>query len=110
MERCITAIIDPARAELLEETMRSILALSLLIALGGAANAASVHHTHRHTVAPTQQGAPGSASSFAYAPAQPPSQFRSEHSSCNEPEPYFGACQGYAPGEKERFLHSLYSP
>jgi hypothetical protein len=89
--------------------MRSTLALSLLIALSGAANAAPVHHTHRHAAVRSQLGAPGSASSFAYAPAQPPAQFRSTPS-CDQPEPYFGACQGYAPGEKERFLHSLYGP
>ncbi|WP_157083770.1 hypothetical protein [Bradyrhizobium manausense] len=90
--------------------MRSILALSLLIALCGAANAATVHHPHRNAAVRSQQGAPASASSFAYAPAEPPAQFRSGHSSCDQPEPYFGACQGYAPGEKERFLHSLYGP
>ena len=80
--------------------MRSILALSLLIALSGVANAAPVHH--RHT-------AP--ASSFAYAP--PPRQQlqdRSGTSDCDKPEAYYGACQGYAPGEKERFLNSVHSP
>ena len=81
--------------------MRSVLALSLLIALSGVANATTVHHTHRHK-------AP--ASSFAYAPSEPPAQFRSGQSSCDQPEPYFGACQGYAPGEKERFLGSLHGP
>jgi hypothetical protein len=79
--------------------MRSILALSLLISLCGVANAAPVHH--RHT-------AP--ASSFAYAPPRPPLQDRSGTPDCDKPEPYFGACQGYAPGEKERFLHSVFSP
>ena len=51
--------------------MRSILALSLLIALCGVANAAPAHHTHRHAVVRSNQGtfAPGSASSFAYAPS-----------------------------------------
>lgn len=90
--------------------MRSILALSLVIALCGAANAASVHHTHRHAVVRYPRSAPAAASSFAYAPAQPPAQFQSGTLDCNKPEPYFGACQGYAPGEKERFLHSLFSP
>ena len=80
--------------------MRSILALSLLIALCGAANAAPVHHPHRHT-------AP--ASSFAYAPPRPLTESRST-SSCDQPEAYYGACQGYAPGEKERFLGSLHGP
>ncbi|MGY3238790.1 hypothetical protein ACVWZ4_000590 [Bradyrhizobium sp. USDA 4472] len=91
--------------------MRSILALSVLIALSGVANAAPVHHPHRHAAVGSQQRlvTPGPASSFAYAPARPPGQVRSTPS-CDEPEPYFGACQGYAPGEKERFLHSLFSP
>jgi hypothetical protein len=88
--------------------MRSVLALSLLIALSGAANAAPAHHTHRHAAVPSHQGAPGSASSFAYAPSEPPAQFRST-SSCDH-EAYYGACQGYAPGEKERFLNSLHGP
>ncbi|MDN3274065.1 hypothetical protein QWJ07_07420 [Frankia sp. RB7] len=81
--------------------MRSILALSLLIALCGAANAAPVHHPHRHT-------AP--ASSFAYVPPRAQLQDRSGTPDCDKPEPYFGACQGYAPGEKERFLRSVFSP
>jgi hypothetical protein len=80
--------------------MRSILALSLLIPLCGVANAAPVHRTHRHAAA---------ASSFAYVPPRPPGQVGST-SSCDAPEPYYGACQGYAPGEKERFLNSLHGP
>ncbi|MBR1166955.1 MULTISPECIES: hypothetical protein [Bradyrhizobium] len=85
--------------------MRFILALSLLITLGGVADAAQVHHTHRrHATVHSGQGMipPGAASGFAYAP--PPS---APHGAT---EPYFGASQGYAPGEKERFLHSVFSP
>lgn len=87
--------------------MRSILALSLLIPLCGAANAATVHHSHRHAVVRPDPGviAPGAASSFAYAPKQ----YGSVPSS-GDNEAYYGASQGYAPGEKERFLHSLFSP
>ncbi|MDH6262962.1 hypothetical protein [Bradyrhizobium sp. BR13661] len=88
--------------------MRSILALSLLIALSGAANAASVHHSHRHAVVRSDQRAPNLNSSFAYTPSQPLAQFGS-NSSCDH-EAYYGACQGYAPGEKERFLNSLHGP
>jgi len=91
-----------------EKAMRSILALSLLIALSGVANAATVHHTHRHATVRTDQGATNLNSSFAYTPAQPPAQFGST-SSC-EHEAYYGACQGYAPGEKEHFLNSLHGP
>ena len=93
--------------------MRSILALSLLIVLCGVANAAPAHHTHhRHAVVRSNQGtfAPGSASSFAYAPSGQPLRDRSGTTDCDKPEPYFGACQGYAPGEKERFLSSVFSP
>jgi len=88
--------------------MRSVLALSLLIALSGVANAATVHHPHRHAVSRSSQGAPSLNSSFAYTPSQPPAQFGSTPS-C-EHEAYFGACQGYAPGEKEHFLNSLHGP
>ena len=79
--------------------MRSVLALSLLISLCGVANAAPAHH--RHT-APS--------SSFAYAPARSTLQDRSGTPDCDKPEAYYGACQGYAPGEKERFLNSVHSP
>lgn len=93
--------------------MRSVLALGLflglslglLISLCGVANAAPAHHTHRHAAVRSHQGA----SSFAYAPAQSPRRDRSGTPDCNKPEPYFGACQGYAPGEKDRFLSSLWS-
>ncbi|WP_271606243.1 hypothetical protein [Bradyrhizobium sp. CCBAU 11434] len=81
--------------------MRSILALSLLIALCGVANAAPVHHPHRHPVR---------ASSYAYVPPRETLRDRPGTADCNKPEPYFGACQGYAPGEKERFLQSVFSP
>ena len=89
--------------------MRSLLALSLLIALSGAANATPAHHARRHTVVRSHQSTSGSASSFAYAPSQPPAQFGSALSGGSS-EPYYGASQGYAPGEKERFLRSLYGP
>ncbi len=70
--------------------MRSILALSLLITLCGSANAATVHHSHR-------RHASDPASGFAYAPPGSP----------NDYEPYYGASQGYAPGEKEQFLDTV---
>ncbi|SFJ12399.1 hypothetical protein [Bradyrhizobium sp. cf659] len=91
--------------------MRFILALSLLIPLYGVANAEPVHHSHRHAVVRSHQGvfAPSSASSFAYVPPRPATEYRSAPS-YGDNEPYFGASQGYAPGEKERFLHSLFGP
>jgi hypothetical protein len=84
--------------------MRSILTLSLLIALAASANAATLHHAHRpHVVVRPFRGMVASdpASSFAYAPSGPPIQYRAT------PEAYFGASQGYAPGEKEQFLDSV---
>lgn len=89
--------------------MRSILALSVLISLCGDANAATVHHgPRRHAVLrPHQHMYPsGRASGFAYAPRQ---HYRSADP-CDKPEAYFGACQSYAPGEKEQFLDSVLSP
>jgi len=91
--------------------MRSILALSLLITLCGSANAATVHHAHRrHAIVRPNQGmiASDPASGFAYAPPGPPIYYRpAPYDDYNEP--YFGASQGYAPGEKEQFLDSVRS-
>ena len=91
--------------------MRPILALSLLIALCGAANAATEHHAHRrHAVVPRQgMIASPTASGFAYAAPRPPIRYRPAPYN-GYYEPYFGASQGYAPGEKERFLDSVFSP
>ena len=84
--------------------MRSILALSVLISLCGVANAASVHQGHhRHVVVrPHHHMVPG----YAYAPGQyyGPRYYRGYG------EPYYGASQGYAPGEKEQFLESVLNP
>jgi hypothetical protein len=86
-----------------ENAMRAILALSLLITLTAAADAATVHH-RRHAVAnPTQVFTPGVRSGYAYAPDGPAAPYNEYN------EPYFGASQGYAPGEKERFLNSVRS-
>ena len=89
--------------------MRSILALSLLITLCGFANAATVHPAHRrHAIVRPNQGmiASDPDSGFAYAPPGPPIHYRAAPYN-NYNEPYFGASQGYAPGEKERFLASV---
>jgi hypothetical protein len=81
--------------------MRSILALGLLITLCGAANAATVHHAHRHAlVRPNQSMMMGPASGFAYGPAI-------RYRSAPDYEPYSGAYQGYSPGEHEQFLDSV---
>jgi len=81
--------------------MRSILALSLLIALCGSVNAAPAHHAHRsHAIARLHQGTTASdpASAFDYAPRGP---------SIRDYDLYPGASQGYAPGEREQFLDSV---
>jgi hypothetical protein len=86
--------------------MRSILALSLLITLCGSANAATVHHAHRRHVLNQGMIASDPASGFAYA--QPGPQIRYRAAPYNDyNEPYYGASQGYAPGEKEQFLDSV---
>lgn len=90
--------------------MRSILTLSILISLCGVANAATVHHGHRpHAVFRPHHRiyAPGPASGFAYAPRQ---RYRSAPYYQGYSEPYYGASQGYAPGEKEQFLNSVLNP
>jgi hypothetical protein len=86
--------------------MRSILALSLLITLCGSANAATVHHAHGRHVLNQGMIASDPASGFAYAPPGPPIHYRAApYNDYNEP--YYGASQGYAPGEKEQFLGSV---
>jgi hypothetical protein len=86
--------------------MRSILALSLLITLCGSANAATVHHAHRRHVLNQGMIASDPASGFAYAPSGPPIHYQAApYNGSNEP--YYGASQGYAPGEKEQFLDSV---
>ena len=86
--------------------MRSILALSLLITLCGSANAATVHHAHRRHVLNQGMIASDPASGFAYAPSGPPIHYQAApYNDSNEP--YYGASQGYAPGEKEQFLDSV---
>jgi len=87
--------------------MRSILALSLLVNLCASANAATVHHAHRRHAIPNQgMIASDPASGFAYAPPGPSIHYRPAPYNDNN-EPYFGASQGYAPGEKEQFLDSV---
>jgi hypothetical protein len=88
--------------------MRSILALSLLITLCGSANAATVHHAHRrHAIVRPNQGMIVSdpASGFATPPGPPIHYRAAPYNDYNEPYP--GASQGYAPGEKQRFLDSV---
>ena len=79
-----------------EQAMRSILALSLLVTLCGSANAATAHPAHRrHAIVRPNQG-------MTYVP---PAYRAAPYNNYNEP--YFGASQGYAPGEKEQFLESV---
>ena len=86
--------------------MRSILALSLLITLCGSANAATVHHAHGRHVLNQGMIASDPASGFAYAPSGPAIHYQAApYNDSNEP--YYGASQGYAPGEKEQFLDSV---
>jgi hypothetical protein len=80
-----------------------------LITLYGSANAATVHHAHqRHAIVRPNQGmiASHTASGFAYAPPGPPIHYRSAPYN-DDDAAYPGASQGYAPGERERFLDSV---
>jgi hypothetical protein len=86
-----------------ENAMRGILALGLLIGLVVSADAASVHHRRHAVVSPNQDYSQGVRSGYAYAPDGPAAPYNQFN------EPYFGASQGYAPGEKERFLGSVRS-
>jgi hypothetical protein len=58
---------------------------------------ASVKGHHRHSSRHVAR---------SYAPPAPPIQRRAAPYNQNY-EPYYGASQGYAPGEKEQFLYSL---
>ena len=77
--------------------------LGPLISLVVSADAASVHHRRHAVVSPNQDYSQGVRSGYAYAPDGPAAPYNQFN------EPYFGASQGYAPGEKERFLGSVRS-
>jgi hypothetical protein len=49
---------------------------------------------------------PASAETRSYAPPEPPIRYRAAPYNHNS-DPYYGASQGYAPGEKQRFLESV---
>ena len=49
---------------------------------------------------------PAPAETRSYAPLGPPIHYRAAPYS-NHNEPYYGASQGYAPGQKQRFLDSV---
>ena len=49
---------------------------------------------------------PAPAETRSYAPTEPPIHYRAAPYN-NYNEPYYGASQGYAPGEKQRFLDSV---
>ena len=60
--------------------------------------AAPVKHNKRRS--------PAHADTRSYVPVQPPAPYGApRYNQFNEP--YYGASQGYAPGEKEQFLQSL---
>jgi hypothetical protein len=69
-----------------KKTMRTILALGLLISLSAAANAATVHHHRRHAVA-SQRTVIDSVPGFAYAPAEQPRAYQPVPYS-DQPSPY----------------------
>lgn len=83
-----------------ENAMRAILALGLLITLCASADAATAHHRRHAVVSPAQVFTPGVRSGFAYAPAGLAAPYD---------DSYPGTSEGYAPGERERFLGSVRS-
>ncbi|KRQ04274.1 hypothetical protein AOQ71_29710 [Bradyrhizobium manausense] len=83
-----------------------ILASSLLIALAGSVNAATVHHAHRHHIVRPDQGASDPASAFGYAPSGPAIYPRAAPYG-EDYGMYPRDSQGYAPGEREQFLDSV---
>jgi len=68
-----------------------------------------MYHAHRrHAIVHPTQGLISSdpVSAFAYEPPGPPIHYqRAPYNDYNEPYP--GASQGYAPGEREQFLNSV---
>ena len=54
----------------------------------------------------TKRRSPAHANARSYAPVQAQTRYRApRYNEFNEP--YYGASQGYAPGEKEQFLQSV---
>jgi len=54
----------------------------------------------------SKRRSPAHANARSYAPVQPQARYRApRYNQFNEP--YYGASQGYAPGEKEQFLESV---
>ena len=84
--------------------MRFILILSLLVTFYVSASAATAHQQRRHAIVRHHHGMiyPPHRGAVIYSRRAP---FYNGYN-----EPYFGASQGYAPGEKERFLESVMNP
>ncbi len=67
---------------------------------------APVRRDNRRYSRQVESRSPAPAETRSYAPPKPP--IRSRAAPYNQfNEPYYGASQGYAPGEKEQFLYSL---
>ena len=66
---------------------------------------ASVKRSNRRHDRQLGSGSPAPAETRPYAPLRPTRHFSAPYNYQNEP--YYGASQGYAPGEKERFLESV---
>ena len=65
-----------------------------------------VRRGNRHYDRQVGSRSPAPAETRSHATPAPPTNYRT--APCNlYTEPYFGACQGYAPGEKQQFFDSL---
>jgi len=70
------------------------------------AGATAVKRNDRHHSRQAGSRSPVPAESRSYARPEPPIRYRAAPYN-HDREPYYGASQGYAPGEKERFLESV---
>ncbi len=74
-----------------------------------AGTTASVRRNNRRYYRQVGSRSPAPAETRSYAPPGPPIHYRAApYNDYNEP--YYGASQGYAPGEKEQFLGSVRRP
>ena len=70
------------------------------------AGATAVRRNNRRYYRQLESRSPAPVETRSYAPPEPPIHHRAAPYN-HHSEPYYGASQGYAPGEKERFLDSV---
>ena len=94
--RCSYATMDECRAA----------AIGQMCVLNPYYTGATARRDHRRHSRQDGSRSPAPAEARSYAQPKPPIHYRgAPYNQFNEP--YYGASQGYAPGEKERFLDSV---